>query len=321
MKKDKFILFLNELKLSNEKIDNAIDDVNNYEQYLNDNDLKLENLSYDDFFKYSEYLISINKNNYETYLNLYQYGSHNKINGLIIGTLEVIDGCEVIDNLSKKVRATFGKKFQEKLFDGVEIPPLGLHPSKKPETTKKLVSRMESEIGEDKCARFFNQCMRKKYSDNFEDNKKFKKIKNIDEFLKEKHKEFVKSMEQHMNEGRLWFTQEIDADVLAYYKSRQVVSIGVRIGNHIYIEKTPYNTKQYLKETDLKLKKYYFCHCPWVREGLLKSDKPVPPVFCNCSAGFHKRYWENLFECPVEMEVEKSILNGDLVCVFKMKIP
>jgi hypothetical protein len=78
--------------------------------------------------------------------------------------------------------------------------------------------------------------------------------------------------------------------------------------------------KKYLHEKDPKKKRYYYCHCPWVREAILSGVK-ISPNFCYCSAGFEKRPWDVIFDQPVKADVIESVLRGDLVCKFAIHIP
>jgi hypothetical protein len=81
-----------------------------------------------------------------------------------------------------------------------------------------------------------------------------------------------------------------------------------------------YLTKAYLAESDPTLKRYYYCHCPWAREAV-KSGENVAPIFCNCSAGFHKKPWEGALGQKIQVEVLESVLQGDDRCRFAIHLP
>jgi hypothetical protein len=118
----------------------------------------------------------------------------------------------------------------------------------------------------------------------------------------------------------LYFTQEIDEEVLDYVRNTPTCQNGVRDGDTIYVTKIPYMAKKYLHEKDEKKKRYYYCHCPWVREAIL-SDLKVSPNFCYCSAAFEKRPWDVIFDQPVKVDVVGTVLKGDLICKFAIHIP
>jgi predicted hydrocarbon binding protein len=57
-----------------------------------------------------------------------------------------------------------------------------------------------------------------------------------------------------------------------------------------------------------------------VRE-VLKTSDTISPTYCYCGAGFYKGIWEEILQQPVEVEVLKSILNGDDVCTIAIHLP
>jgi len=123
-----------------------------------------------------------------------------------------------------------------------------------------------------------------------------------------------------MKSHTLYFTQEIDEQVLDYVRNTPTCQNGVREGNIIYITKIPYMAKHFLNEKDERMKRYYFCHCSWVREAI-KSDISISSNFCYCSASFEKRPWEVIFGQSINVDVLESVLKGDSICRFAIHIP
>jgi hypothetical protein len=78
--------------------------------------------------------------------------------------------------------------------------------------------------------------------------------------------------------------------------------------------------KKYLREKNPKKKRYYACHCGWVREAI-KSDTKISPNFCYCSAAFEKRLWDVIFGQDVKADVLQTVLGGDKICKFAIHIP
>jgi hypothetical protein len=123
-----------------------------------------------------------------------------------------------------------------------------------------------------------------------------------------------------MKKGELYFTQEIDEQVLIYVRENPILS-GVREGNLILTTKIPYMTKRYLNENDPRIKRYYYCHCPWVRESIRTGRPKIPTIFCNCSTGFTKFYFDAVFDDDVRCDVLETVLGGDTACKFAIHIP
>lgn len=61
---------------------------------------------------------------------------------------------------------------------------------------------------------------------------------------------------------------------------------------------------------------YPKCYCPIVRDypGTLSA------AWCNCSRGWIKELFESVLERPVEVELQKSIKQGDDICKFKVSL-
>jgi hypothetical protein len=183
------------------------------------------------------------------------------------------------------------------------------------------MERLEAELGEEGCKEVLlsgpHAGPKKAY---LPERKAFMESQGIDDFLKRRHKEYIDELEQHMKERTLYFTQEIDKQVLDYVRNTPTCQNGVREGNIIYVTKIPYMAKQYLNEKNERMKRYYYCHCPWVREAI-KSGIDISPNFCYCSAAFEKRPWDVIFDQSVKADVIETVLKGDLICRFAIHIP
>jgi hypothetical protein len=261
------------------------------------------------------------KNTWENLLALLRYARFINNREVEVALLELLDGSDVLEDLSEILRRTFSEKRRDEIFEGIELPPLGTPSKDRPEVTKKFMERLESKLGEKACREILSSgphaSPREEY---LPEKKRFLKSKGIDDFLEKRHKEFVGILEKHMKERKLFFAQEIDEEVLEYVRNTPTCQNGVREGNIIYVTKIPYMAKKYLNEKDKKKRRYYYCHCPWVREAI-KSDTRISPDFCYCSAGFEKRLWDVIFDQPVKADVIETVLKGDLICKFAIYIP
>ncbi len=153
------------------------------------------------------------------------------------------------------------------------------------------------------------------------DKQQYAEIGNFDIYLETKRREFIAQLEQIRDEGGLYFSQEITDEVVEFVRNDPEISQGVRVGKILYVTKIPYMAKEYLKETDPQRKRYFACHCPWARESLMQAEGPVAAQFCRCSAGFHKKPWEVIFDQKLEAEVLESVLQGDMRCRFAIHLP
>ncbi|MFX1252873.1 MAG: DUF6144 family protein [Promethearchaeota archaeon] len=320
MDEDSYKKYWKERDFPQEKLEDAIKILKEFEDFLPNK--SIDDATYEDLHNFSAELINQDRNKYENYIYLLRYGFLKKNDPLLIACMEVIDGREVMVNFSNRLIEEFGEDFRNKIFEGIEIPPLGLHPKEKPKITKQLIERFEQAVDLDTCVKFLGKGLRDPYTEARKpDRAKFLEAENIDDFLEKKHAEFIANLKKYKNDGTLFFTQEIDDQVIEYIKNDQMISTGVRKGNKVIITKIPYMTKQYLNETDDTLKRYYYCHCPWAREAIKDTNNLVSPVFCNCSAGYFKQYWDIVLERDTHVEVLESVIQGDDICKFVLHLP
>lgn len=94
---------------------------------------------------------------------------------------------------------------------------------------------------------------------------------------------------------------------------------GLYKDGHIIATKIPSKFHEYFNETDQKMKKYYYCHCPRVRKELL-NNSDLDSIYCNCGGGFYKDIWEYITGSEVSITVLKNLFDGDDVCQFRITI-
>ena len=117
-------------------------------------------------------------------------------------------------------------------------------------------------------------------------------------------------------------TLKLSEELIEEVVSRGWGSAGIRRGDTIIATKIPKSgyLVEYMKETDPEKKRWYYCHCPRVRE-ILKTSGTISVTYCYCGAGFYKGIWEEILQKPVEVEVLESVLKGDEVCKIAVYLP
>ena len=324
MDRDGFRSYLRERETSEDEIEHAVSVVERFEGFLNrpGRSGSLKTATSEDVYAFSVILIEEGNNTYENYLALARYARFIRNHPLYITVLELLDGSEAFENLFQKLASEMGKKTRDEVFDGVEIPPLGTPNSRKPQFTQTVVARLEHTAGSETCRRILGTGLRTLPDEGYlQAKQKYEKAGSLDAYLERKGSEFITQLEEIKREGGLFFTQEITDDVIDFVRSHPEIMQGVREGSVVYEAKIPYMTKQYLAETDERMRAYYYCHCPWVRESLRTGDADVPAVFCNCSAAFHKKPWEIIFGRSLEADVVESVLKGARWCKFAIHLP
>jgi hypothetical protein len=321
MNKDDFGTFLRQKRISEDKIEQFVSIAEDFERFLEKSG-NTDTPNSEDVNAFSRELIKDNRNSWDNYRALIFYGEYIKNKEVFTTAVELIDGSEALDNLFKKAGQVFGEEKRDEIFSGIDLPPLGTPTSQRPKITQAVMERIGAVVGYDSCKNILKDSVRD-LDDNWYTNarKKYKECGNFSEFLKRRKQDFLVELERIKNEKELYFTQEIDDSVIEFVKNHPEIQEGVLVGNILYETKIPYMTREWLAEPDKKMKQYYYCHCPWVRESLRSGTDYVPPVFCNCSAGFQKRLWEVIFDQPLKAEVVESVLKGDDVCRFAIYLP
>jgi hypothetical protein len=319
MDQDGFRTMLETRKLSEDKIDASIALAERFEQFAQDQG---EAPWVETARAFSRVLIAEGANTEDNYLALARYGRFTHNNDLYVAILELLDGAEAQANLYRLVGEEFGLEVRDEVFAGIGLSPLGTPSTEKPAFMHPIVERLENRVGEEECAKLLSGSLRDLPDRYFlGERRKYRKSRDIDEYLLKKARSFVRTLRKCQREGQLFFAQEITDEVIAFVKDNPEVESGQREGNVVYVSKIPYMAKQYLAETDPVLKRYYYCHCPWAREAIKSGDVPLLATFCNCSAGFYKKPWQVALGYPVEVEVLESVLRGDSRCRFAIHLP
>jgi hypothetical protein len=323
MDRKSFVKFLSERKLSEKQIEGHISIVKKFEKFLEglDKPKTLASASASSLNKFSTLMIMKKLNTYDNYLALARYGKFIRNDKLYVAAVSLIDGAEAMDTLYDKLGESVGETKRDRIFKAIDMH-LGIPNLKKTQNMAKVMRRMENLVTPETRKRILSRGLRiledKYYLD---EKKKYEECGGIDEYLKRKGDDFIAELKGIKKNKELFFNQEITDEVIEFVESHPEIRQGVRKGNIIYETKIPYQAKEYIIEKDENKKRYYYCHCPWVKESLKKGHTDIPPVFCNCSAAFHKKPYDVIFGKPIKAEVIESVVKGDLWCKFAIHLP
>lgn len=271
---------------------------------------------------FAEELITKGENTWENFLALVRYAKFCKDFAAYLAIVERIDGSEVMDNLHDKVGRRLGEDIRDHIFSGINLPPMGMHPTQKAEITEKVMERLEAEVDPQTCRELLKDSLRHLQDEpHLVERRRYMDCEGLDEYLSIRGGRFIADLEAIQSEGGLFFTQPVTEEVIEFVRGNPEIGQGVRQGDTLYQIKIPYMTADYLAETDEQLKRFYYCHCPWVRQGLINGRSKISSTFCNCSAGFMKKPWEVIFEQPLEAEMVETILDGDPWCKVAIRLP
>jgi hypothetical protein len=80
--------------------------------------------------------------------------------------------------------------------------------------------------------------------------------------------------------------------------------------------RNPRDKEAYAKASTDHERQMAACFCPLARA----AQGRLPLEYCCCSAGWYRGIYQGIFQRPVEVTVEKSLLNGDAQCRFSIKL-
>lgn len=323
MNETDFQEYLKNKEVDETTINNYLLRLKDYEKYLANANLTLEKVEPNDLVEYTEYLVSIDQDSVIELLRaIINYAIYIKKYDFITEVIDIYESYNAMDTLYSRIAEIHGGKIRDEIFKDLTIPPLGVHPEKKPSFTKEVLKRVEAKLGEENAIKLLSPCLHGRPPDDIEGDKKALKELGIDDFLLKKHKDLIQRLRKHRDEGTLEFAQYIDDDVLELVKNNQMFAGGIRDGNYIYVSKLPYQASKYLNTKNEQMKKFFLCYCPWIR-GAFKdgTETEILKQFCHCSAGWYKLYWDQIFEQPIKVEPIKTALNGALECTFSIEIP
>lgn len=317
MHKQGFRTMLEGRKVPAEKMESALELAERFEQFA----AQSGGFSTATAWAFSKILIAKGQNSEENFITLARYGLFIKNNTAFLAFLEVLDGGEAQENLYRRVAERYGEALRDEVFAGIGVAPFGIPTPEKPRTMQPVIARLEQAIGADACRALIGDSLRDLPDGSYaKERELYLSCQDVDEYIARKKQGFVAQLEACQREGRLFFAQEVTAEVLAFVRAEPEIGGGVRAGNVVYETKIPFLTKEYLAETDPTLKRYAYCHCPWAREAI-RSGEEVAPIFCNCSAGFHKKPWEAALGQRIQVDVLESVLAGADRCRFAIHLP
>jgi hypothetical protein len=261
-------------------------------------------------------------NTWDNLVTLVRYAHFTKNVPAYVAAVELLDGSEALEGLHEKLAQAVGERLRDEVFAGIELPPLGTPSSEKPRITQAVMERLEQLIDPETCRQVLSNGLRHLEDAWYvEERTKYAESGSVDAYLERKGQDLLAQLTKIRDEGGLYFTQPVTDEVIAFVEGHPEIRQGVCQGNVIYEAKIPYMTVEYLAESDEQLKRYYYCHCPWVRESLKAGDVSVSPTFCLCSAGFHKKRWDVIFGQELEAEIVQTVLKGDPWCKIAIHLP
>jgi len=263
-------------------------------------------------------LVTEGRNTLENFSALCDYTDWLGHRKLYVALIELMDCYNALEVLAGKIEERHGQEVCDLIFHEA-LPPLGADEQERCAYTRTIMEQMVQQITPEETRDAWFQVQHGIPADVWRksdraDKDKYQQCGDIDEFLALKRQERDILLTRLRDENKLWYTVEINNEVLEFVKSDPEMEGGRREGDKIYITKIPYNAVRYLHETDDKIKRYYACHCPLVRQAILQ-DQPISSDICDCSLGHASHYLAGL-DRELKGEVLESAIKGNTRCRF-----
>lgn len=273
--------------------------------------------------RFARKLIAEGRNTLENFSSLRDYTNWLGHRKLYVALVEVMDCHNALEILADEIESRHGRKVRDRIFSEAS-PSLRVNEKERCAYTRTIIEKMAHHLTTEEARNAWFQVQHGIPAEGWRksdmaDREKYQQCRNIDEFLELKRRERDILLAQLRDEDKLWYATEINDEVLEFIKSDPEMEVGRREENRVYITKVPYNAIRYLHETDAKMKRYYACHCPWVREAILR-DQPISSDVCDCSLGFASHYLAGLNR-ELKGEVLESAIKGDSRCRFVFYLP
>jgi len=317
--KDEFTEYLRGRKMGEDEVKAAVEYVKEFERHLKK---PYEEAEVEDVKDYVSRLISMGENSEARLLALARYSQYADMRDVWIYWAAVLGGRTIFPSIRERLQALAGERALDRVFGGLDTPPLGSPPEEYPEATAELMRRLEAELSPEMYRRVLAGNHHRVPVERFLENRgRYVEAESTEAYLKEDHDRAVAELEEYAGSGRVWYEQVITREVVEFVRGNQEMLSAVLRGGKLYITKIPYAPREYLAEEDPTMRRFYMCHCPLARSAILAGGPEIPLDWCYCSAGFEKLPYDVLLGEELEVEVLESAIGGSDRCRFAVTVP
>lgn len=322
MQREPFLALCKRRNFEETYVKKALEDLETFEAYLTEKNIALDQCPEAVLKDYIRDLIATGQNTLDRFLTFARYFFVINRLDMYRYFLAILGGLGVIESMNRRTAQFTDQKTADEIFSAVAFPPIGAPIEENQKATILLMKRMQERLPEEIFKKVLAGNHHEIPSEKFEESKnKFKELNgDIDAFLKYRHEQQVAELDDYCRQGKIWYEQILTPETVAFVRDHPEIQGGVREGNVIYLTKIPYEPQKYIDETDPDIKRYYACHCPFVRASLLTNDERVIPEWCYCSAGFEKQLFDTIYERELPIKVLETPFMGDLRCRFAIYI-
>jgi hypothetical protein len=304
--------------LSDEDLNNCILTILNAEKYINK---EIDDFQIKDIQEFVEHLIETNENKYNNFIHIARYFYYIDKKPEYIHMTKYFNTVGVLENIIERIDLFDSSNIKEEFLKDITLPPLGTESSSLPSYTIDFVKKLNKYFPQSKCNKILAGNNHSIPKESFMKEKEYyDSSQSLKMYLEDRHDRKVKELEHYYKNNLIWFEQIISQEVIEFVRNNKEVLSGVIENEKLYITKIPYDINNFLDSNDEKQKRYYACHCSFVREGILQGHKDIPKEWCYCSAGFAKYPFEVILEQELDITLLQTPIDGDLLCRFEIDL-
>jgi len=318
MNKELFIEKYQKLNVSKVDTELYMKTIIDFEEFAS-KDIKDTNIS--DIKNYFIHLIDTNRNTYGNVIHFARYYYYIDKKEEYIHMTKYFNSLGVLENIIDRISLFESKEKQDEIIKEIQLPPFGLDSTELPKYTKEFMDKLNKHLPRVKCDKILAGNNHGIPKSSFDKEKEFyDQASSLEIYLKNRHQRKVEDLTYHLENNIVWFEQIITKEAIDFVQSNQEILSGVVENDKLYVTKIPYDLENYLNTTDDKLKRYYACHCSFVRESIFNEKDNIPKEWCYCSGGFAKYPFEVILDQDLDIKLLKTPIDGDYVCRFEIDL-
>jgi len=281
----------------------------------------IEETTINDIKQYSKYLIDHSMNKYNNYIHIARYYYYLDYKEHYIHMTKYFNSHGVLENIINRITLYENKEKQDLIIKDLKLPPFGTDSENLPKDTEHFMTVLKKHLDKNSCDKILAGNNHGIPKESFTKEKQFyNESSSLEEYLKERHIRKVQELQDHLDQNKVWFEQIITPEALELVKNNQEILSGVIQDEKLYVTKIPYDINNFLNAENDTLKRYYACHCTFVRENIKNKTANIPKEWCNCSGGFAKFPFEIILDQSLDITLLNTPLDGDHFCRFSIDL-
>lgn len=318
MNKELFINQYKRLLSQDEAIKLAMHTILGFEDYIQKD---IEDSTIEDIQKYMNHLIETSANKYNNVIHIARYYYYVDLKEHYIHMTKYFNSLGVLEHIVDRIQLYESMDVKNAVIQDLNLPPFGTDSTDLPRHTKSFLDTLKKHIPQDSCNKILAGNNHQISPSNFDEEKKYyEQATSFSSYLQDRHARKVAELEQYYQNNQIWFEQIITKDVIEFVKNNPEILSGVVENDKLYITKIPYDINNFLTAENDKLKRYYACHCSFVRENILQETENIPKEWCYCSGGFAKFPFETILNQELDIKLLTTPLDGDSLCRFEVDL-